>query len=310
MIRRFAPAKLNLWLSVGARQPDGFHQLETVMVPISLGDIIEVRPTDHGVSLEVRQRYDFTDNADSVSLIPTDDQNLIVRIAKAFLAHCKISSGVHFALYKSIPAGGGLGGASANAAITLLLLNELFDLRKTWQELATFSANFGSDIAFFTQTAAARCRGRGEVVDPIRYPNPNWFVVVRPPFGLSTPAVFAKLAQDRSSNNAIDRVSAESIGEDELRVPGNNGLEPQVSVRNSLEAPAVKLRPELGDVKKKVRACYPLTESMSGSGSCWFGVFRHRRQATWAANRLRAGNVGRVDVVRPVAYTILEGGRA
>lgn len=310
MIRRFAPAKLNLWLRVGTRQPDGYHQLETVMVPISLGDWLGVCPTPHGVSLEIRQRYDFSNNADSVSQIPTDERNLIVRIAQAFLAHCGISSGVHFVVYKSIPAGGGLGGASSDAASTLLLLNELFDLRKDWQELAKFSANFGSDIAFFTQPGAAQCRGRGEVVDPFHYPNSSWFVVVRPPFGLSTPSVFAKLADDRLRNNSIDPMPAESFDENGLGNVRRNGLCKWAVSGNDLERPAISLRPELADVQESVRTCFPMMEAMTGSGSCWFGEFRNRRQATWAANRIRARNLGRVEVVRPVAYESIKGGKA
>lgn len=310
MIRRFAPAKLNLWLRVGVRQSDGYHQLETVMVPISLGDWLGVYPTPQGVSLEIRQRYDFSDNTDFVSQIPTDDRNLIVRIAKGFLAHCDISAGVHFVLYKAIPAGGGLGGASSDAASTLLLLNELFGLHKSWQELAEFSANYGSDIAFFTQPSAAWCCGRGEVVDPFHYPNSTWFVVVRPPFGLSTPSVFAKLADDRSVNKSVGPRPSAEFDKDELADLRSNGLTRWPKIVNDLEGPAISLRPQLADVRKKVQDCFPLSDAMTGSGSCWFCVFRNRRQAAWAANRLRAKNVGRVEVVRPLAYSISKGDKA
>lgn len=308
MIRRFSPAKLNLLLRVGSRLPNGYHQLETVMLPVSLGDWLAVVQTPHGVTLEVHERFDFSGYVDAVSKIPTDEQNLIVRIALGFLKHCGVSVGVHFVLQKSIPAGGGLGGASSNAAATLLLLNELFNLEWTWEQLAAFSANFGSDIAFFTQPQAAACSGRGEIVEPFAAPNTGWFTIVRPPFGLGTPAVFAELASDRSKTGSAEFEFADKKEKKELMDFLKSGTIDWATVAgNDLQAAAVRLRPELAKVSACCAGAYPLTQLMTGSGSCWFAAFRNRRQAVWAANRFRGQNIGRVDVARPVAVTPVGG---
>jgi 4-diphosphocytidyl-2-C-methyl-D-erythritol kinase len=117
------------------------------------------------------------------------------------LRHCQIATGVHFQLFKTIPAGGGLGGASSNAATALLLLNDLFQLGWSWRQLADFSADYGSDIAFFTQPQAAVCTGRGEQVAPCPQSNERPLVVIRPNFGLATPSVFAELARRRARVN-------------------------------------------------------------------------------------------------------------
>jgi 4-diphosphocytidyl-2-C-methyl-D-erythritol kinase len=316
MIRRFSPAKVNLLLRIGSRLPDGYHQLQTVMLPISLGDWLAVsRKPDHesphnDVTLCVQKRFDFSNNSDAVSKIPTDEQNLIVKVARGFLAHCGISTGVHFVLQKSIPAGGGLGGASSNAAATLLLLNELFELGWTWKQLAAFSANYGSDIAFFTQPRMAVCSGRGEIVEPFDCPNSGWCVIVRPPFGLSTPAVFAELARKRSSSthvvpyqdfNEVFSWLSRCMKFASLDVLKNVGL-------NDLQSSAVQLRPELSRVEESCAASFPLVQLMTGSGSCWYSLYRHRRQAVWAANRLRGRAIGQIEVARPVASCFSERG--
>lgn len=303
MIRRFSPAKINLLLRVGSRLPSGYHQLETVMIPLSLGDGLAVCHKPDGVSLEIVERYDFSGNTDSVSKIPTDERNLIVRIARGFLEHCGISTGVHFQLQKSIPAGGGLGGASSNAAATLLLLNELFELNWTWEQLAQFSANYGSDIAFFTQPHAAVCSGRGEIVAPFDCPNRIWFVIVRPPFGLSTPAVFAELAKARTGGQQPGHDTDFAAEFSQLIEALNCGITSDVfgSSSNDLQKPALKIRPELDRVRRCCEASHPLTQSMTGSGSSWYAGFRHRRQAVWASNRFKGRLAMRVDVANSTA---------
>ncbi len=282
------------------------------MLPISLGDGLAVRRQPNGVTLEVHERFDFSGHSDAVSEIPSDERNLIVRIARGFLEHCQISAGAHFVLHKSIPAGGGLGGASSNAAVTLLLLNELFDLGWSWPRLAEFSANYGSDIAFFTQPQAATCYGRGEVVEPFASPSTSWFVVVRPPFGLATPAVFAELARERSGSVPITVRSAVRSEIEQLIMELKCGYFSNIVgfVSNDLQPPAVRLRPSLENVHADCNATYPLVSSMTGSGSCWYSIYRHRRQAIWASNRLRNHQVGRVEVARSTAMSPRERGTA
>jgi 4-diphosphocytidyl-2-C-methyl-D-erythritol kinase len=300
-LTRFSPAKVNVWLHVGERLANGYHELETLMLPISWGDKLTARRQPSGVTLSVQQVFDFTAKADEVSRIPTDESNLIVRIAQGLLRHCHISTGVHFDLFKSIPAGGGLGGASSNAATALLLLNDLFGLRWTWRRLAAFSADFGSDIAFFTQPQAAICTGRGEQVAPCSVPTERPLVVIRPPFGLSTPAVFAELARRRARNPQPNVSLRGKIHNKVLSIFTQGGLMCSVVVNNDLEEPAVALKPELEVYRRVVASNGPLGNQMTGSGSCWYAVFRQKKQALWAKNRLASQRLGRIGIARSIS---------
>lgn len=300
-VTRFSPAKVNVWLHVGQRLPNGYHELETLMLPISWGDKLTARRQPSGVTLSVHQVFDFTANGDEVSRIPTDESNLIVRIAQGLLRHCQLSTGVHFDLFKSIPAGGGLGGASSNAATTLLLLNDLFGLGWSWRQLAAFSADYGSDIAFFTQPSAAICTGRGEQVAPCSVPNDRPLVVIRPPFGLSTPAVFGELARSRDRNPPPNVSLRGKIHNKVLSIFTHGGLMGSVVVNNDLEEPAVALKPELEVCRRVVASNGPLRNQMTGSGSCWYAVFRQKKQALWAKNRLAARRLGRIGIARSIS---------
>lgn len=301
VLTRFSPAKVNVWLHVGQRLPSGYHELETLMVPISWADKLTARRQSSGVTLSVHQAFDSAANADEVSRIPTDESNLIVRIAQGLLRHCQISTGVHFELFKTIPAGGGLGGASSNAATALLLLNDLLGLGWSWRQMAAFSADYGSDIAFFTQSQAAICTGRGEQVAPCTLTNARPLVVIRPPFGLSTPAVFAELVRIRGRGPRPNSSLRVKNHNKVLSIFTHGGLMDSVVVNNDLEEPAVVLKPELEVYRRMVASNCPLRNQMTGSGSCWYAVFRHRKQAQWAKNRLVAQRLGRIGVARSIS---------
>jgi len=301
VLTRFSPAKVNVWLRVGERRPSGYHELETLMLPISLADKLTARQQPDHITLEVHQGFDFTGSPDAVSRVPTDDSNLIVRIARGFLRHCQIATGVHFQLFKTIPAGGGLGGASSNAATALLLLNDLFQLGWSWRQLADFSADYGSDIAFFTQPQAAVCTGRGEQVAPCPQSNERPLVVIRPNFGLATPSVFAELARRRARVNTPSQ-SLRVKNEDRLLgVQQNDGIGFTVVVNNDLEEPAVALKPDLEVVRRVVASTSPLSNQMTGSGSCWYAQFRQKKQALWAKNRLSGQRLGRIEIARSIS---------
>lgn len=317
-----SPAKLNLTLRVAGRRPDGYHELETVMIPISWADRLRLRIEPNQsvnveansaksdtkndevsqVSLEIQHRFQFRENnpqatRDDVARIPTGDDNLIVRIAKGWLKAVGCTDRVHFHLWKSLPAGGGLGGASSNAATALRLLNHALGTGWTWEQLAEFSAQYGSDIPFFMQSSAAVCRGRGERVAPFPFANTGWLVVVRPPFALSTPLVFRALAEQRRTLGAVQQGSGratdlkdqsqKSWANPKLMEKWKSGLNriQRGALLNDLQPAALSLREDMQGVEESLQRSLPLGEQMSGSGSCWFGVFRHRKQALWAARR-------------------------
>src|SRR5215475_14377466 len=152
-----APAKINLSLKILGRRSDGFHELDTLIAPISLYDEIRIDKRPHGIGF----------SCDDPSL-PQDDDNLAVRAAKAFFETTKIEPAISIELKKKIPHGAGLGGGSSDAASVLLALNELFEAKLSREALAEMAKPLGSDVPFFLFQSAALCKGRGELVSPVK----------------------------------------------------------------------------------------------------------------------------------------------
>src|SRR5436190_8617366 len=163
-----APAKVNLSLRVLGRRPDGFHEIETFISPISLYDEVEVEPGGDGI--------DFC--CDDAS-VPEDDENLVVRAARGFFAATG-ANGVSVRLRKKIPHGAGLGGGSSDAASTLLALDRLFETNLTREALGKLAEPLGSGVAFFIFESAGLARGRGVLISPQRLSEPFLRVLLKP----------------------------------------------------------------------------------------------------------------------------------
>src|SRR6266705_4979350 len=161
MMQVLAPAKINLSLKISGRRSDGFHEIDTLIAPITLCDQLEIGTsgTSNGI------RFSCDDPS-----VPAGDNNLIVRAAKAFFAATKLKPAVSIELNKRIPHGAGLGGGSSDAASTLLALNELFETKLPREMLVEIAEPIGSDVPFFIFESVAICRGRGELVAPMRWP--------------------------------------------------------------------------------------------------------------------------------------------
>src|SRR6201993_4444495 len=152
-----APAKINLSLRIVNQRPDGFHEIKTLISPISLHDKIDIEKQNRWI--------DFSCDEPTLS---TGDDNLVVRAAKLFFEKTKIKSGVSIKLKKKIPHGAGLGGGSSDAAATLKALNQLFETKLSRDELVKLGSRIGSDVPFFLFESAALCKGRGEIVEPTK----------------------------------------------------------------------------------------------------------------------------------------------
>ena len=176
-----APAKINLSLEVLKKRADGYHEIESLMVPISLVDTLDIESSGEGVEFSC-----------SDSRLPVDDTNLVVKAAKIFLSHQKINAGVKIHLEKAIPHGAGLGGGSSDAATTLNALNQMFDANLDLQTLSTMAAEIGSDIPFFMVRSAAICRGRGEIVIPVEFQQTLPLLLMKPSFGVATPWAYQR----------------------------------------------------------------------------------------------------------------------
>jgi 4-diphosphocytidyl-2-C-methyl-D-erythritol kinase len=195
--------------------------------------------------------------------------------------------GAAIRLVKRIPLAAGLAGGSTDAAATLAGLNRLWRLGLSPAELASLGAQLGSDVAFFFSTPAAWCTGRGERVEPLPLGRPLWFVLVSPPFGLSTAEVYRGVTvPDRPETGEAIRQAAQTGDVEEV---GRR-------LHNRLQAAAEGLAPAVADVHARIRQLSPAGQLLSGSGSTLFALCRDHREALRVARGLRSaegiGSVG------------------
>lgn len=183
-MKQFAPAKINLYLHILGKRADGFHELETLMAPISFGDDLEIAKVPEGIHLSCTNVH-----------LPVNEDNLAYRAAALFLKEFGVQSGVSITLEKRIPIGAGLGGGSSNAAAVLLAMRTLFGVDATDEKLAGLAGQLGSDIPFFIyENKAAVCKGRGEIIEPTDLKGRYQGLLVHPGFGVSTPWAYKTYA--------------------------------------------------------------------------------------------------------------------
>lgn len=258
-----APAKINLSFRIKDRRPDGFHEIETLMVPISLADRITIE--------RVGDDDDIRFSCDDPSL-PVGDDNLVVRAAKLFRQRTNIASGITIALEKKIPHGAGLGGGSSDAASTLLGLNELFAAGLQQDELLKLAAQLGSDVPFFVVRSAAVCRGRGEIVEPTSLATKFRLVLFKPDFAVPTPWAYSRWKESRELPG-VDYSPQELNG---------------IQFVNGLERPVFEKFLLLAHLKTWLRQQSEVAISlMSGSGSTVFAVVREGAGGEALAARAR-----------------------
>jgi 4-diphosphocytidyl-2-C-methyl-D-erythritol kinase len=275
-----APAKLNLFLEVLARRPDGYHEIESLMVAVNLYDTLTVTELDTGsIVLE----------CDDPSL-PTGSENLVVKAASRLKAATGSPRGARIALQKVIPAQAGLAGGSSDAAATLVALDRIWHLETPAPVLDAVAAEIGSDVAFFLHGPSAICRGRGEQVEDMALGQPLHFVLVAPHVGLSTADVYRDVRPVETPRR---------IGpvKDALAHGGPAAL--GRSLFNRLQPVAEALRPELVRVRDALANLDPPLDGsmMSGSGSAYFGLCRDTAAAQRAAEALQPLGLGWVRVV-------------
>lgn len=279
----WAPAKLNLFLEVLGKRSDGFHELETLMLPVSLYDTLEVRRQTAGVSLTCRHS-----RGGPIAGLPEDRGNLAYRAAEQVLFG-GTGPGVSLRLVKRIPAEAGMAGGSSDAAAALLGTDAVLGTGLATDVLAEKAAQLGSDVPFFLARQAAICRGRGERVSPVAGLAGLSFVVVKPKVGLSTAEVFRACRPAAAPLSATPLVEA-LAARDWRRVGG--------LVFNRLEEAAAGLCPAIAQIKRAFAQADVVAHQMSGSGTSYFGLCRSAAQARRTAGRMRALGLGEVFVVR------------
>jgi 4-diphosphocytidyl-2-C-methyl-D-erythritol kinase len=251
-----SPAKINWNLRVLHRRPDGFHEIESLVSPVGLGDLLVFHPRDEpGIAISC-------DNP----AVPLDDRNLIFQAASILAADSDGPHGATCHLVKHIPIGGGLGGGSSNAAATLLSLNELWQLGRSREELRQLAARIGSDVPLFLESGSAIIRGRGERIEPVKMAFRGYIVLLFPKFSTSTAAVYA--ACEPAPVNARKPANANSLAAAEL-----DARRLMEHTFNDLEPAAQRVCPPLQLVMETATKLAGRTVRMSGSGSTLFTAF-------------------------------------
>ena len=271
----FSPAKINFYLRIIGKRPDGYHELETVMLPLDFGDEITLQLLETGLTLE----------CDNPSL-PTDDSNLALRAAKKLAEAFAVRQGATITLKKRTPLAAGLGGGSSNAAAVLVGLDRLWKLDAPPEKLHGLAASMGSDINFFMADGAALCRGRGEKIEAVPCKLSAAILLVNPGFGISTKWAYENWAKAVPLGAGLTAPPPEAslvlraLAEDDLAAVSR-------CLFNSLEAPSVRKFPILDLIKKAMRNGGAAGALMSGSGATVFGLFADAKAAETSARDIR-----------------------
>jgi len=260
----FAPAKINLSLKILSRRGDGFHEIETLIAPVSLCDEIKIEKRDSGKGVQF-----YCDDP----LVPMGDDNLVVRATNSFFTATKLTPAVSIDLKKKIPHGAGLGGGSSDAAATLLALNRLFKTNLTREELAKLGSTIGSDVPFFIFESATTCRGRGELVTPVRLPAQLSILLLKPDFVVATAWAYSRWHDSREIPG-VTYSAQEFAGQ---------------TFVNDLERPVFEKFVFLAQLKMWLLEQPEVGAAlMSGSGSTIFAVLRDSGGANELAKRAKA----------------------
>lgn len=254
-----AYAKVNFTLDVYGTRPDGYHALRSVVMPISLADTLEIETTADG-SITSDTGYDDDLCVKAARVLRSQISNL-----KSQISDFGAQVGVSIHVTKRIPAGGGLGGGSADAAAVLRALNELWELELPLPELAEIGAQVGSDVPALVLGGAVLMEGRGERVQDLRLKTGDLnLVLVNPGVHSSTREVYAACgAREKDASSPTDAMVAALKAGDFAQIVA--------ATSNDLQAPAVKLHPEIADALTSLRTAGATGVTMSGSGSCVFG---------------------------------------
>jgi 4-diphosphocytidyl-2-C-methyl-D-erythritol kinase len=273
-----APAKLNIRLKITGRRPDGYHELVSIMTPVSLLDVIEVRKKGgEGVELSA-----------SGYPVPLDDGNIVVRAVQSFSAATGLQSGVSIKIIKNIPVAAGMGGGSSDAAATLLILNEIYSKPLSMNDLRGLALRLGADAPFFLVGTPCLVTGIGEILEPLAIWPEFWYVIVTPPIQVSTAWVYQNYRMKLTTGEyPFIKKALESAS-----------LVISQVLENDLEAVTSATFPVIDRIKRLLVENGAEGALMSGSGPSVFGVFGSVEPAESARKHLLAQKLGDVFIVK------------
>jgi 4-diphosphocytidyl-2-C-methyl-D-erythritol kinase len=251
-------AKINLGLNVVEKRPDGYHNLETVFYPVQIEDALEVYPMDP----EFPSEYDCDLKVTNITIDGDEQRNLVVRAYNLLKADFPTLPRIHAHLYKGIPTQAGMGGGSSDCGFMITLLNDMFKLGLTQQQMIDYAARLGADCAFFIFNRPCYAEGIGEKLQPIDLDLKGWYLsLVRPDIPVSTREAFALIKPHHPEVNCREVV----------KQPVESWRDALV---NDFEGSVFAVHPELGAVKDRLYDLGATYAAMSGSGSTLFALSR------------------------------------
>ena len=250
-----AYGKVNISLDVVGKREDGYHLLSMIMQNIDLYDEIEVEKQECGIILECNKSY-----------VPVDNRNLAYKAAEIFKERYDIVDGVKINIEKNIPVSAGLAGGSTDAAAVLKVMNKLFNVNATEEELMELGLKLGADIPYCIHGGTALCEGIGEIITPIKPFRDKIVVLVKPAFGVSTKEVYKNFNLEKVKQHPKTAEIINAIENDDLNFVASN-------MKNLLENVTLRKHKILIKIKEEMNACGAINSMMSGSGPTVLAFF-------------------------------------
>lgn len=279
-----AAAKINLAIDVLRKRPDGYHDVSMIMQSVALYDTITVRA--------LRGEIKVTSNTDK---IPVDDSNIVYKAAQLLKTKYNVKEGVLINIDKTIPVAAGLAGGSADAALTIKLLNKAWDLRLSKSEILEAGKKLGSDVPFCIQGGTALAEGLGEKLTSLRGIPDCLILLAKPAADISTKEVYEGLSLEDIKERPDIKDMVRCINEGNLEGISQN-------MCNVLETVTIKKCPQIKELKEKLMEYGALGSMMSGSGPTVFGIFKDNSSAYNAYDHIKH-MVNDVFVVRTTNQT-------
>lgn len=258
----FPIAKINLGLNVVERREDGYHNLETVFYPVPIRDALEVHVMDEAFPSAV----DCDLKVSNIQIEGDEQRNLVVRAYQLLKEDFPTLPRLHAHLWKGIPTQAGMGGGSSDCAYMIILLNNMFGLGMTDNQMMQYAARLGADCAYFIKSTPCYAEGIGEQLQPVTLDLAGWYIgVVRPDIPVPTKEAFSRIRPHRPQKNCREIVAQ----------PVETWRQELV---NDFEESVFALHPEIGSIKERLYAMGATYAAMSGSGSALFGLFQEEPQ--------------------------------
>ncbi|WP_352417619.1 4-(cytidine 5'-diphospho)-2-C-methyl-D-erythritol kinase [Clostridium tertium] len=254
-MRMKAYAKVNISLDIVGKREDGYHLLEMIMQSIDLYDEIVIEKQKKEITIKCNKPY-----------VPTDERNLAYKAAQLFIEKYNIDSGVNINIKKNIPVCAGLAGGSTDAATVLKIMNSLFNINASDEELMILGLKLGADVPYCIKGGTALCKGIGEEVTALKGFKDKVIVLVKPPFGVSTNSVYQEFNIEKARNHPNTNLIIDAINNDNLKMVCDN-------MKNLLENVTLRKHKILINIKEEMRHNGAMGTMMSGSGPTVFAFF-------------------------------------